>query len=108
MLFKNYVLVECIKDFKKDLSSSNVSNGRERIKVTISVRTKDFGRVHALHLNFPMQAFLLVEDFSKSCYILGSHRVLKRKHQHCNDLDLVIKVLHWKCGGFIAFLLYAS
>lgn len=55
-----------------------------------------------------MQAhiFFFMEDFSKSCCILGSHRVLNRKHHQCNDL--VIKVLHWKCGGFIAFLLYSS
>lgn len=50
--------------------------------------------------------FFWVEDFSKSCYILGSHRVLERKHQQCNDL--IIKVLHWKWGGFITFLLYSS
>lgn len=48
--------------------------------------------------------FFLLEVFSKSCYLLGSHRVLGRKHQQCNDL--VIKVIHWKCGSFIAFLLY--
>lgn len=62
--------------------------------------TKAFSKVHVLHLNFQMQAhtFFLVEDFSRSCCIIESHRVFKKKQQQCNDL--VIKVIHLKCEDF--------